>query len=64
MGDFQPISLVWSLYKLMAKVLVGRLDGDMDKLISLNQLVFLKGRILVDRVVVVNELIDLAKESK
>jgi hypothetical protein len=36
-GDFRPISLVESLYKLVAKVLAGRLVKVMDKLISPNQ---------------------------
>lgn len=36
----------------------------MDRLISPNQSPFLKRRILVDGVVVVNEVIDLVKKSK
>ncbi|MCI69433.1 RNA-directed DNA polymerase (Reverse transcriptase), partial [Trifolium medium] len=36
-GDFRPISLVESLYKVVAKVLAGRLSTVMDKLISPNQ---------------------------
>lgn len=64
MGDIQLISLLGSLYKLMAKVLVGRLVGVMNKLIFSNQSNILKGRFLVDGVVDVNELVDLAKKSK
>jgi len=44
LGDFHPISLLGSLYKLLAKVLVGRLAPFMDKLISSNQSSFIKGR--------------------
>ncbi|MCI27595.1 LINE-1 reverse transcriptase like, partial [Trifolium medium] len=62
-GDFRPISLLGSLYKLVAKVLAGRLATVMDKLISRNQSAFIKGRHLVDGVVAVNEIIDLAKKS-
>lgn len=36
----------------------------MDNLISSNQSIFLKGMMLVDSVVVVNEVIDLTKKSK
>ncbi|MCI14925.1 transposon TX1 putative protein, partial [Trifolium medium] len=61
-GDFRSISLLGSLYKLVAKVLASRLATVMDKLISRNQLAFIKGRHLVDRVVAVNEIIDLAKK--
>jgi hypothetical protein len=37
-GDFRPISLVSSLYKLVAKVLAGRLSIVMDKLIHFTQI--------------------------
>ncbi|GAU49947.1 hypothetical protein TSUD_408420 [Trifolium subterraneum] len=63
-GDFRPISLVGSLYKLVAKVLAGRLSTVMEKLISPNQSAFIKGRQLVDGVVAVNEIIDFARKSK
>jgi hypothetical protein len=36
----------------------------MDKLISANQSAFIQGRQLVDGVVAVNEIIDLAKKSR
>ncbi|MCH82139.1 cytochrome P450, partial [Trifolium medium] len=41
-----------------------RLAKEMDKLISPNQLAFIQGRKLVDGVVAVNEIIDLAKKSR
>jgi len=56
LGDFRPISLLGSLYKLVAKVLAGRLAPVMDKLISSNQSAFVKGRQLVDGVVAVRSL--------
>lgn len=64
MGDFKPISLLGPLYKLIAKVLVGRLAKVMDQLISANQSTFIKGWQLVDGVVAVNEIIDLARKSR
>jgi hypothetical protein len=59
--DFRPISLLGSMYKLVAKVLTVRLSKVMDSLISSNQSAFIKGRHLVDGVLVVNEVVDLAK---
>lgn len=44
--------------------MAARLSGVMDELISPNQSLFLKGRFLVDGVVIVNELLYLAKKSK
>jgi hypothetical protein len=53
LGEFCPISLIGSLYKLIAKVLASTLASVMDKIISPNQSAFLKGRQLVDGVVAV-----------
>ncbi|MCH92260.1 transposon TX1 putative protein, partial [Trifolium medium] len=64
LGDFQPISLLGSLYKLVAKVLAGRLAVVMDKIISPNQPAYIKGSQLVDGVVAINEIINLAKKSR
>ena len=60
-GDFRPISLLGSLYKLVAKVLAGRIAPVIDKIISSNQPSFIKGRQLVDGVVAVNEIINVAR---
>jgi predicted ribonuclease YlaK len=43
--------------------LANKLSKVMDSLISYNKLVFMKGRLLVDRVVVINEVVDLARRS-
>lgn len=64
MGDFLPILFDRLIYKLLIKVLVCRLIDVMDKLIFSNQITFLKGILLVDGVVDVNELVDLAKKSR
>lgn len=40
-----------------------RLSGVIDKLISFNEYAFLKGRLLVDGVVAVYELVDLVKNN-
>lgn len=62
--DYRPISLLGSLYKLLAKVLARRLAGVLNSVISPNQSAFLKGRNLVDGVLVINELVDYAKKAK
>lgn len=46
--EFFLISLEGSLCKLMEKVLAAKLAKLIDKLISPNQIVFLKGMLLVD----------------
>jgi len=62
--DYRPIYLLGCLYKLLAKVLARRLASVMNSIISPNQSAFLKGRHLVDGVLVVNELVDYAKRAK
>jgi hypothetical protein len=61
--DFRPISLLGCLYKLVAKVLAARLGKVMDSIVNSTQSAFIKGRSLVDGVVVVNEVLDLAKKT-
>jgi len=60
--DYRPISLLGCLYNLLAKVLARRLAKVMNRIISLNQSAFLKGRNLVDGVLVINEIVDYAKK--
>ncbi|MCI26941.1 LINE-1 reverse transcriptase like, partial [Trifolium medium] len=55
LGDFRPISLLGCIYKLLAKVLATRLAKAIGPLIPITQTAFLKGRQLVEGVVVVNE---------
>jgi hypothetical protein len=62
--DYRPISLLGCLYKLLAKVLARRMAGVMTSIIASNQSGFLKGRNLVDGVMVINELVDYAKKNK
>ena len=46
--DFRPISLVGSVYKILAKVLANRLRVVLDQLISENQNSFVGGRQILD----------------
>jgi len=60
--DFRPISLLGCLYKLLSKVLAARLSKIMSSIISTSQSTFVKGQHLVDGVLVVNEVVGLAKK--
>lgn len=61
--EFRPISLLGCLYKLLAKVLAGRLSKVMNSIISTSQSAFVKGRNLVDRAMVINEVVDFARRA-
>jgi hypothetical protein len=60
----RPICLINSMYKVLSKILAGRLKQVLGKLISKVQSAFLPNRQILDGVLVVNELLDLAKRRK
>ena len=62
--DFRPISLVGSLYKLIAKVLASRLKKVMHKLINKAQNAFVEGRQIMDASLMANEVIDTMLKRK
>ena len=61
--DFRSISLVGSLYKLLAKVLGNRLKKMMGKVVSKHQNAFVEGRQILDAVLIANEAIDAMLRS-
>ncbi|XP_058783955.1 uncharacterized protein LOC131658705 [Vicia villosa] len=64
LSEYRPICLVGSMYKILAKILAIRLRNVVGKLVSCNQTAFVSGRSIEDGVLVVNEVLDLAKRSK
>ncbi|PNY11621.1 cysteine-rich receptor-like protein kinase, partial [Trifolium pratense] len=64
LSDYRPICLIGMLYKILSKLLAARLKNVMGKLISTCQSAFIPGRQILDGVLVLNEVIDLAKRRK
>ncbi|GJX89545.1 putative RNA-directed DNA polymerase, eukaryota, reverse transcriptase zinc-binding domain protein [Tanacetum coccineum] len=60
-SDYRPISLIGCTYKVIAKLLASRLATVIHKIISPNQTAFIKGRQILDEVLVANEVIDYAQ---
>ncbi|MCH85039.1 cysteine-rich receptor-like protein kinase, partial [Trifolium medium] len=64
LNDFRPISLVGSLHKILAKVLVNRLRLVIGSVISEAQTAFVKDRQILDGILIANEVVDEARKSK
>ncbi|GAU41056.1 hypothetical protein TSUD_374110 [Trifolium subterraneum] len=64
LNDFRPISLVGSLYKILAKVLANRLRLVMGSVISESQTAFVKDRQILDGILIANEVVDEAHRTK
>jgi len=63
-ADFHPISLVSSVYKILSKVLDNRLRIVVGNVVSASQSAFIKGRQILDGILIANELVDDAKKNK
>jgi hypothetical protein len=63
-NDFRPISLIHSFAKILSKFLANRLGPELDHLISINQIAFIKKRCIQDNFVFVQQVIkDLHKKK-
>nr|ABD32615.1 RNA-directed DNA polymerase, putative [Medicago truncatula] len=60
LNDFRPISLVGSLYKILAKLLANRLRGVIGSVVSESQSAFVKNRQILDGILIANEAVDKA----
>lgn len=62
--EFRPISLLGSIYKILAKILAARLKMVLKPVISPNQSAFLPERNILDGVVIINEVVDFVNKTK
>ena len=62
--DFRPISLLGSLYKILANVLANRLKRVVGKVVSEAQNAFVEGRQITNASLIANELIDHWQKQK
>ncbi|GKE68596.1 RNA-directed DNA polymerase, eukaryota, reverse transcriptase zinc-binding domain protein, partial [Tanacetum coccineum] len=64
MKDFRPITLIGSLYKIIAKILANRLVVVLEDLVSDVQLAFVAKRQILDGPFILNELFQWCKMKK
>jgi hypothetical protein len=64
LADFRPIALVDCLYKVLAKVLANRLRSVMEFVVSDSQSAFIRGKQILDGILVANEVVVEARRLK
>ena len=64
LGNYRPISLCNSAYKVMTKIIVARLRPHLGKLISPFQTAFVPGRKGSDNVIIAQEIINSLSKKK
>nr|GEV08814.1 RNA-directed DNA polymerase, eukaryota, reverse transcriptase zinc-binding domain protein [Tanacetum cinerariifolium] len=63
-GDFRPISLIGKQYKITAKILANCLSQVVSSVVSEVQMAYIKGRQIIDGLLMVDEIIAWAKKHK
>jgi hypothetical protein len=64
LNDFRPISLVGSLYKIVAKLLANRLKMVIGSVVSDSQTAFVQDRQILDGILIANEVVDEARRCR
>lgn len=64
LGNFRPISLCNTIYKIFKKIIVARLRPYLEKLISPLQSAFVPGRKGINNAIIVQELIHSISRKK
>lgn len=62
--NFRPISLCNTFYKILTKILVGRIKPLLEKIISTTQKGFVLGRQILDAAIATHEIIHSMDRSK
>ncbi|GJR93606.1 RNA-directed DNA polymerase, eukaryota [Tanacetum coccineum] len=63
-NDFRPISLIGSIYKVIAKILANRLVGVLGIIVNEVQSAFITGRHILDGPLILNEVMQWCKSKK
>jgi hypothetical protein len=63
LNNWRPITLLGSIYKILAKVLAGRLQAVLPNIIRPNQTEFVEGRSILDNVFIAQEALSWVEES-
>lgn len=62
--DIRPISLIGSVYKIFSKLLTERLKKVVHKVVDAQQMAFIKGRPIMEVILIANECVDARIMSK
>ena len=64
LGNYGPISLCNTIYKVITKIIVARLRPHLEKIISPLQTAFVPGRKGIDNAIIVQEIIHTLSKKK